>query len=473
MSRKQVTQTQTQTQTQARTQTQITTATAQDSPLTESFLHPHAWLNDRDHSYAVHTLIRESPLSSESNFINYRGFFNLAALVLIIGNFRLVIENLLLYGILIHKYPPSKYLLAPLLLWGLFGLNVFIIIAFVIEKLASTRKTDNVLSLLRNLNLACTLCIPLGTIIYLDPPAVSGMLLAGLSCNLWLKLTSYALVNREFKRKAEAQKNKVDKALVSVAYPTVEYPDNLTLRNMYFFIVAPTLVYQLNYPQTKKIRWFWLAGKCFQVVFFFLLMIFMVIQYIIPSVHSSVSSIKEGRIGHALERILKLAIPCLFIWILGFYTFFHLGLNIVAELLRFGDREFYKDWWNSTTLAEYWRKWNMPVHNWLMRHVYFPILRLGYSKPVAQFLIFLLSAIFHELLISVPLRSFNLWFFFGMLGQIPLIMFSEKYTRASQYGNILFWVSFCILGQPILILLYYQDYHDLQVSHRGLPLDDL
>jgi diacylglycerol O-acyltransferase-1 len=35
----------------------------------------------------------------------------------------------------------------------------------------------------------------------------------------------------------------------------------------------------------------------------------------------------------------------LFVWLLGFYSLFHLWLNILAELLKFGDREFYKDWW--------------------------------------------------------------------------------------------------------------------------------
>jgi hypothetical protein len=27
-------------------------------------------------------------------------------------------------------------------------------------------------------------------------------------------------------------------------------------------------------------------------------------------------------------------------------------MNIVAELVRFGDREFYKDWWNAKTVEE-------------------------------------------------------------------------------------------------------------------------
>ena len=42
------------------------------------------------------------------------------------------------------------------------------------------------------------------------------------------------------------------------------------------------------------------------------------------------------------ERVLKLAIPSMYAWLCGFYCLFHLWLNILAELLQFGDREFYK-----------------------------------------------------------------------------------------------------------------------------------
>lgn len=30
----------------------------------------------------------------------------------------------------------------------------------------------------------------------------------------------------------------------------------------------------------------------------------------------------------------------------------NIRLNILAELLKFGDREFYKDWWNARTFEE-------------------------------------------------------------------------------------------------------------------------
>jgi len=35
-------------------------------------------------------------------------------------------------------------------------------------------------------------------------------------------------------------------------------------------------------------------------------------------------------------------IPNLYIWLLFFYSFFHCWLNMLAEVLRFGDREFYQ-----------------------------------------------------------------------------------------------------------------------------------
>jgi diacylglycerol O-acyltransferase 1 len=42
-----------------------------------------------------------------------------------------------------------------------------------------------------------------------------------------------------------------------------------------------------------------------------------------------------------VERILKLSIPMLYVWLCMFYCFFHCWLNILAEVLRFGDRMFY------------------------------------------------------------------------------------------------------------------------------------
>lgn len=39
-------------------------------------------------------------------------------------------------------------------------------------------------------------------------------------------------------------------------------------------------------------------------------------------------------------------------------------MNLVAELLRFGDRQFYRDWWNAHSVQYFWRNWNIPVHKY-------------------------------------------------------------------------------------------------------------
>ncbi|KAJ8334067.1 hypothetical protein SKAU_G00397060 [Synaphobranchus kaupii] len=63
-------------------------------------------------------------------------------------------------------------------------------------------------------------------------------------------------------------------------------------------------------------------------------------------------------------------------------------MNFVAELMQFGDREFYRDWWNSETVTYFWSNWNIPVHKWCLRHFYKPMLKRGVRKWRAQIAVF-------------------------------------------------------------------------------------
>jgi diacylglycerol O-acyltransferase-1 len=69
--------------------------------------------------------------------------------------------------------------------------------------------------------------------------------------------------------------------------------------------------------------------------------------------------------------------------------------------------------------------------------------------------------VMHELLISIPFHILRPWSFLGMMGQVPLVVLTKYLYRkfpGSSVGNILFWVSFCVVGQPMAILLYTIDY---------------
>jgi hypothetical protein len=39
-----------------------------------------------------------------------------------------------------------------------------------------------------------------------------------------------------------------------------------------------------------------------------------------------------------------------------------------------------QDWWNAATVGDYWKLWNMPVHKWLLRTVYFPAMAAGIGR---------------------------------------------------------------------------------------------
>ncbi|CAL8100167.1 unnamed protein product [Calicophoron daubneyi] len=147
----------------------------------------------------------------------------------------------------------------------------------------------------------------------------------------------------------------------------ISYPDNLTLRNIYYFIFAPTLCYEINFPRTLTIRKTFLVKRLFEIIFIPQLCFCLVQQWILPILKNSVIPIQQAGFSQLVERCLKLAVPNHLIWILMFYALFHSFFNFLGELLHFGDRFFYGDWWNAETVPAFWSTWNIPVHRFARR----------------------------------------------------------------------------------------------------------
>ena len=172
-----------------------------------------------------------------------------------------------------------------------------------------------------------------------------------------MKLTSYALTNRELRR---AHRKKIAPPPEAVGAtvgdrPLVSYPDNLTAANLYAFMSFPTLVYALNYPMSPRVRKRWLARRLVELVCLSIIIVSMVEQWILPAVENANIHFDNVDVLMIIERVMKVSIPNIYVWLMGFYVFFHVYLNVIAEITRFGDRLFYKDWWNARTLGWFWR----------------------------------------------------------------------------------------------------------------------
>ncbi|KAK5661634.1 hypothetical protein OQA88_9734 [Cercophora sp. LCS_1] len=225
------------------------------------------------------------------------------------------------------------------------------------------------------------------------------------------------------------------------------YPNNVTLPNHYEFIVLPTLVYEVEYPRSDSINFYYAAEKftaCFGILF---VMIMVSQHFIYPVVVDSLRLKEEGmplgdRFAYFPWMLLKLIFPFMMEYLLTWYLIWEAILNFVAEVTYFADRSFYADWWNCVSWDQFARDWNRPVHNFLLRHVYHSsISAMKVDKHTATLITFFLSACFHELVMWCIFKKLRGYLLFLQMCQLPLVRLSRTtYLRdKATLGNMFFW----------------------------------
>lgn len=117
---------------------------------------------------------------------------------------------------------------------------------------------------------------------------------------------------------------------------------------------------------------------------------------------------------------------------------------------------------SSTSYEDFARKWNVPVHRFLRFHVYLQTIRsFNLSKSQASILTFLVSSIFHELVMCVMLGSGPYFYlFFLQMLQLPLIWIGSLpvIQRHPAMANLAFWVSLT-MGPPLLTVAYAREHY--------------
>lgn len=290
---------------------------------------------------------------------------------------------------------------------------------------------------------------------------------------VWLKTCSYAFTNRDLRH---ALLHPSPSAPLPELYNACSYPHNITLNNLTYFWWAPTLVYQPVYPRTDRIRWAFVGKRLGEVIGLSIVIWIASAQYAAPLLQNSVGTISSLDLPSILERLMKLSTISLFCWLAGFFALFQSFLNALAEVMRFADREFYGEWWNSSGVRGYWSSWNKPVFQFMKRHIYSPLVGRGVPPAIAQVLTFLFSGVLHELLVGVPTHNIlgmssseyirahadisTGVAFAGMVLQLPLIFLTDplakmKGINGKLIGNLIFWISFCLVGQPLAALMYF------------------
>lgn len=88
----------------------------------------------------------------------------------------------------------------------------------------------------------------------------------------------------------------------------VQYPDNLNPRDLIYFMLVPTLCYELNFPRSQRIRKRFVIRRAIEVIFLSQVMLSLVQQWLFPTIVNSVGPLKQMNYPKMFERLLKLAV---------------------------------------------------------------------------------------------------------------------------------------------------------------------
>ncbi|CAI8491983.1 unnamed protein product [Pichia kudriavzevii] len=282
---------------------------------------------------------------------------------------------------------------------------------------------------------------------------------------LWEIKNEYEFSTLFMKKKDILEENIVSSLEKSIKFCQDEiksqsFPNNISFKNFFIYSMFPVLVYQSEYPRNDRIRAKYLFNKILGIFGVIFLMMVISQHNLYPIVVECLRLQKTTSIWYRIKvypLILIRIIPSfLSVYLLTFYLIWELILNALAEITRFADREFYGYWWNSVNWNEYARDWNVPVHKFLLRHVYHSsISAFKVNKTVATFMTFFLSSIIHELAMYVIFKKVRFYLLLLQMSQLCLIQITNtKYLRnMNVFNNAIFWFGI-IFGPSLMCTMY-------------------
>ena len=99
------------------------------------------------------------------------------------------------------------------------------------------------------------------------------------------------------------------------------------------------------------------------------------------------------------ELYLKLQMDLILLIMLMIFLLFESFPNAVSEVTLYADREFYQDWWNASSIEEFYGKWLRFPYLFYYRHIYMKLMiKYKVAPPIAKAFTHLISSLMQELI---------------------------------------------------------------------------
>lgn len=213
-----------------------------------------------------------------------------------------------------------------------------------------------------------------------------------------------------------------------------------------YFTFAPVFVYRDSYPRSKTRDWsliLTLSGEFIAMVYILFHFQKKTALYFInvgkePFVLSEFSSIVYWSGLHGLWIFLCIG-----------YGMIHLWMNLLAEGMKFANRDFYHDWWMAVNIQENQQKWNRILQAWLYENVYKVVRTSGGSRNASALTVLFVSGVIHEYVVG-----FTLGLFLPIMSGFQLLFFPLHLIFKSRKTSDNFPVGDCI-GYNMGILFFW------------------
>jgi sterol O-acyltransferase len=214
-----------------------------------------------------------------------------------------------------------------------------------------------------------------------------------------------------------------------------------SFKSYFYFLFAPTLIFNEDYPRNPVIRWRFVV-QCLVEVATGVLLIAAILDLYILSIFEDFGTEPITPVDF-VDRMFSCIMPGLVVAVTGFYCFFHSWMNGFAEVLRFADREFYSDWWTATSFREFHRKLNTVVQEWIYFYLYRDLRSIFKRKFNCLLVTGVIIALALEYVLSLGTRMVVPIFGWILLVQPVLI----HWTGSGRYINfiICLGMSLCIM----------------------------
>ncbi|CAG9864176.1 unnamed protein product [Phyllotreta striolata] len=297
----------------------------------------------------------------------------------------------------------------------------------------------------------------------LDVPFASSMIILGESVRFLMKIYAFARDNtaKVLKQKSDEKDNKLP-----------------TFSHFVYFVYAPTAVYKDQYPrqisssffnssltfpfcpvpnqsQTTNVRWNFVVARLAEILWTILCQAHVYTYMIVPMYEDTCK--QPVTLIEFFILLLKTCIPSTVLLWLTFISTIHSTQNAVGEILRFGDRMFYSDWWNVQNLQQYYKKWNWVVGDFLYIYINKDLNDnvCPDKRFFAKLTTILISAVLHDWVASIALGFYSPVTSIVMI--LSICMLSNGKPKDNKFYKFITWV--CVpIGISLIATMMFTEH---------------